>query len=235
MQCVILAAGKGTRMRPLTEHLPKPLVEVCNKPLLFHVFDALPENITGIVLVVSYKADMLRETIGSSYKGLSVHYVHQDDPSGGTGQALLLTKHYVQDHFLLMYADDIHGAQALRDAVQHESSLLVQTSDHPQDFGVVLRNEDGTLMRILEKPEEPPSNLVSVGGMVLLPDIYTYETALDHRIGEVLLTDMVNLYALNHPIHVVEQATWYPVGRPEDITAAESALCPEMIDKKVGV
>lgn len=227
MQCVIICAGKGTRMRPLTEHIPKPLIVVCSKPLLQHVVEALPEVIDEIVLVVGYLQEQIREHCGSEYLGKRVLYVEQENFSGGTGDALLCAKEVLKGRFLFMYADDIHGAEALQEAVTKEYAILATHSDDPEHFGVLVQNEDGTLQEIIEKPHNPPSNLINIGGFVLDTHIFEYSVSISQEHNELLVTDMFTQFAQDYPVQIVSQDVWIPVGKPEDIEKAEAQLCPE--------
>tara|TARA_B100000745_G_scaffold265982_1_gene191190 strand:- start:16 stop:702 length:687 start_codon:yes stop_codon:yes gene_type:complete len=227
MQCVIICAGKGTRMLPLTESTPKPLIEVCGKPILQHVVEALPEEVTELVLVVGYLQEQIRTHCGETYLGKKVTYVEQENFSGGTGDALLCAKGVLTDRFLFMYADDIHGAAALKEAVQHEHAILATHSESPEHFGVLIQNEDGTLQGIIEKPKDPPSNFINIGGFVLDTHIFEYTVAVSEEHGELLVTDMFTQYAQDYPVDVVPQDLWIPVGKPEDIEKAEVVLCPE--------
>ncbi len=225
MQCVILAAGKGTRMRPLTEHVPKPLIKVCGKPLLQHIVEALPKEIDEIILVVNYLEEQIRAYCGEEFCGRKVKYVTQANPAGGTGDALYCAKGLLHGRFLFMYADDIHGAKTLKDVVSYPYAMLAAYSEEPQHFGVLEINDDKTLKSIHEKPEIPPSNLINIGGMVLDTDIFNYK-AEPSPSGEVYITDMVTAFAKDHPVVVLEQYVWIPVGKPEDIALAEECLCP---------
>lgn len=225
MQCVILAAGKGTRMRPLTEHVPKPLIKVCGKPLLQHIVEALPKEIDEIILVVNYLEEQIRAYCGEEFCGRKVRYVTQANPAGGTGDALRCAESLLRGRFLFMYADDIHGAKTLKDVVSYPYAMLAAHSEEPQHFGVLELNNDRTLKSIHEKPEVPPSNLINIGGMVLDTDIFSYE-AKPSASGEVYITDMVTAFAKDHPVVVLEQYVWIPVGKPEDIILAEECLCP---------
>lgn len=227
MQCVILCAGKGTRMRPLTESTPKPLIEVCGKPLLQHVVESLPAEVDEIVLVVGYLQDQIRHECGDVYCGKKVVYVEQEDFAGGTGAALLCAREALHGRFMFMYADDIHGAEALAKAVQYEHAILTTTSDHPEDFGVLAQNDDGTLSGIIEKPKDPQSNYINIGGFVLDEHIFEYTVAVSEEHGELLVTDMFTQYAQDYPVQVVEQSLWIPVGKPQDVKVAEAKLCPE--------
>lgn len=227
MQCVILAAGKGTRMWPLTETTPKPLIEVCRKSILDHIIDALPEEIDEIILVTNYLEEQIFEHYGQEKDGRVFKYVTQDNPSGGTGAALMCAKDLIKGKFLFMYADDVHGPDALARVVTEEHAMLAMSSDTPEQFGVVVTNEDGTLSEIIEKPENPTSNLVNIGGFVITPDIFTYEAQPNEKSGEVYVTDMLTQYAKKHPVNVIEQDVWIPIGNPEQLERAEYLLCPK--------
>lgn len=226
MQCVILAAGKGTRMRPLTDTLAKPLIKVCGKTILDHIVESLPSEVDELVLVVGYREEQIRAHCGEVFHGRKVTYVTQEDYAGGTGDALMCAKDSVNGKFLFMYADDIHGADALQRVVQEEHAMLGMHSDTPERFGVLVQHEDGTLKEILEKPKEPPSNLVNIGGFVVDHSIFEYEVAVSEELGELLATDLLTAYAQDHPVKIIEQDTWLPIGYPEHIDAAEKVLCP---------
>ncbi len=226
MQCVILVAGEGTRMRPLTLDTPKPLIPVCGKPILEHIVEALPDSVDEIVLVVSYKHEMIREYCGGEFLGRKVTYVMQENPKGGTGDAVLHTKGSVSGKFMILNGDDIHGAEALQTIVAEEAGVLAIESSRPEQFGVLLLHPNGTLCTIVEKPEHPPTNLISTGGFVVTDDIFAYEPPIS-SLGEVLLPDMVTEYARTHSVAVVQQTLWLPLGRPEDIPVAEAVLCPK--------
>lgn len=224
MQCVILAAGVGTRMQPLTATTPKPLLEVAGIPILDHIIGALPEEVTELVIVTGYREEQIKAHCGNLFMGRPVAYVSQADPKAGTGDALFAAEPLLHDRFLVMYGDDIHGAAALKEAVQHERCFLVARSDHPEDFGVIELNKDGTLKGIIEKPADPPTDLVNIGGFILTPEVFTFTTPKSESIGEFLLTDNITAYAQEYPIEVVEQDLWLPIGRPEHIEEAERAL-----------
>ncbi len=212
-------------MLPLTQNTPKPLIKVCGKPVLQHIVEALPEEIDEIILVVNYLEEQIRAYCGSEFCGKRVLYVKQDDPAGGTGAALFEASPLLRGRFLFMYADDIHGAKALKEVISHPYGMLAAWSDEPHHFGVLELHSDGTLLAIHEKPDQPTSNLINIGGMVLDTGIFSYEAGRSAN-GEVYVTDMVTAFAKDHPVTVVEQYVWIPVGKPEDIIWAEECLCP---------
>jgi NDP-sugar pyrophosphorylase family protein len=222
MQCVILAAGKGTRLRPLTEDKPKQLVTVSGKPLIEYIVEALPSAIDELIIVIGYRGDMIREYCGNQFHGKKVTYVEQPIPEG-TARALWLCKDLLTGRFLFMFGDDIHGRADIARAVSYSRSMLAKTSDTPERFGVLVRNPDGTLFEIIEKPTHPPSNLVSTGVMVLDVHIFAFEPQAPVN-GEYYLTEVIERYAKEYPLAVVEEDFWIPIGYPEDIQKAEVLL-----------
>ena len=222
MQCIILAAGKGTRLRPLTEHTPKPLVKVASKTLLDHIVEAMPSAVDELIIVTGYLEAQIRDYCGQEFHGKKVTYVHQADQKG-TGHALWLCKDLIKGRFLFMFADDLHGSQDIARAASYTRSMLTLTTDTPERFGIVVRHPDGTLAEMIEKPEHPPSNLASTGVMVLDQHIFEFELKVEKN-GEFYLTDVIAEYAKQYPIAVVEQQLWIPIGYPEDIAKANAII-----------
>ena len=222
MQCVILAAGKGTRLKPLTDNCPKPLVKVSGKALLDHIVEALPTAVDELIIVVGYRGDMIREYCGANFHGRNVTYVEQVEQNG-TARALWLCKDLIRGRFLFLFADDIHGKADLARATSYVRSILVASVSQPEKFGIVVRNPDGTLGLMIEKPEHAPSNCASTGAMVLDDNIFKFEPQTPVK-GEYYLTEVIERYAKEYPIAVVEEHLWIPIGYPEDITRAETIL-----------
>lgn len=222
MQCVILAAGKGTRLRPLTNDTPKPLVPVNGKPLLDHIAGALPSAVDELIIVVGYLGEQIKTHCGDTYFGRRVTYIEQTEQKG-TGHALWLCKDHIKGRFLFMFADDLHGATDLARVTSYTRAMLTLCTDTPERFGIVVRNPDGTLAEFVEKPEHAPSNLASTGIFVLDEHIFDFEPKVETN-GEFYHTDMIREYAKQYPIAVVEQHMWLPIGYPEDVERAEQFL-----------
>ena len=210
-------------MRPLTETTPKPLVQVAGKTLLDHIVEALPSAIDDLIIVTGYLEDQIKAHCGEEFHGRKVTYVHQDEQKG-TAHALWLCQDLLQGRFLFMFADDLHGANDIARATSYTRSMLTLTTTTPERFGIVVRNPDGTLAEIVEKPEHPPSNLASTGVMVLDDHIFEFDPFAKETKGEYYLTDVIQEYAAQYPIAVVEQQLWIPVGYVEDIERAEKLL-----------
>jgi dTDP-glucose pyrophosphorylase len=224
MKAIIFAAGEGKRLHPLTLDKPKQLVKVLDKTLLEYVWEVLPDTINEVVLVVGYKKEMLRDFLGDEFLGKKVTYVEQYEPRG-TAHALKLCKSHLEheEKFLLMYADDLHGKEAIMKCMEHDAALLVSSVDDPRSFGVVVMRADGTIENIEEKPENPKSNLAVTGVYVLTSKIFDY-TAIDTKKGEYYLTDMIEGYIKDFPVQVITSDFWVPIAYPHDIERAEKIL-----------
>lgn len=219
MQAVILAAGKGTRMLPLTLTTPKPLVNVGGEPILSHIMRQLPKEVDEVVLVIGHLGQMIVDFYGDEFEGKRLVYVWQETATG-TADALNITRDYIKGTFLLLLGDDIVGRESLEEALTHDLSILAYEHHEPERFGVVLTDEDGNLKEIIEKPEVPPSNLINTGSMVLDRRIFELikPAPADH---ENWLTWYVTDLARERPMKVIRQKHWCPVGRVEDIEGAE--------------
>ena len=228
MKCVILAAGEGKRMRPLTLATPKPLLAVAGRPILEHIVGVIPGEITELIMVIGYRGDQIQDFCGTNFLGRKVRYVWQGEKLG-TGLALKLCQSLVgNERFLLVYADDLYGAGGMAACLSHPRSLLVTEHPEPQRFGVVTLHPDGTVASIVEKPEQPSSNLVSTGAMVLDEHIFRYQPEL-HSNGEYYLTSMIDQMIQNVPVMAVKATRWFPIGTPEDLAAAENFLGAESV------
>lgn len=223
MQCVIVCAGKGTRMNPLTDTCPKPLIRVGGKPILEHIVEALPPEIDELILIVGYLKEQIIAYCGEMYHGKKVVYREQQNHAGGTGDALLCARDAIHGKFLFMYGDDIHGSDTLARAVRSDYAILSAHSATPERYGVLVSNADGTLRAILEKPKDPPSDLINIGGFVIDESIFEYTVPVSAS-GELYVTDMLTQFAEHQPVQIFEQSLWIPIGYPEDIGKAEAIL-----------
>jgi len=222
MQAVILAGGKGVRMRPLTDTLPKPLVPLWGRTLLDHVLERLPVGVTEIVVVVKYRGAQIRAHVGDVYRGVPVVYVEQGEPDG-TGGALAAARGVLRERFLVVNADDLHERAALEELCTYPYALLAAESDTPERFGVLSVREDGILLTVEEKPAEPASNLVNTGAMVLDHRVFAYHAPL---VGvELRLTDLVMQLAADVPVRVVRQRKWCSVGTLEELEQVNGEVC----------
>lgn len=224
MKAVILAAGKGMRLRPLTLNKPKCMVEIAGKPILEHIFDFLPDSIDEAILIVGYESEKIKSYLGKKFRGKKINYVTQDIASG-TAHALQLACPFLdpEQKFLLIYADDLHDKKSIERCVKHPRGLLVYESPNPQNFGVIITDKNQKIVEIEEKPEKPKSNLVAAGIYVLDNHIFEYE-AEQRKNGEYCLTTMIQKMIKDYDVVAEKTSFWLPVGFPEDINKAEEFL-----------
>lgn len=223
MQAVILAGGLGKRLRPITEEVPKPLVPVCGRPVVEYTLKNLPSEITEVIFVIGYKGEMIKQLYGDSAFGKKVSYVVQEQQLG-TGHAVKCAAAVINRPFLLLYGDDIYGATGLQKLVQREWALLARRVEHPERFGVLKLNKDGTVSDMVEKPKEFISDLSWVGAAKLQPEFMQIETPLSPR-GEYEVTDMVNVLIRQGKKFYPELTDlWLPANTHEEVAEAEKYL-----------
>jgi glucose-1-phosphate thymidylyltransferase len=234
MKAVILAAGEGTRLRPLTEDKPKALVEINGGPILSHCFDQLAElGADEFVVVVGYLKQRIIDYYDDEYDGVPITYTHQREQNG-LAHALLTAEEHVDDDFLLMLGDNVFQAN-LADVVrrQHEqrtdAAFLVEEVPHEEAsrYGVCATNEYGEITDVVEKPDDPPSNLVMTGFYAFSPAIFhACHLVQPSDRGEYELSDAVDLLIESgRTIDAIRMDGWrVDVGYPEDRDHAEELL-----------
>lgn len=229
MHAVILAAGKGTRLRPITDTLPKPLVDVCGKPLICHILDALPRNITNITIVVGYLGEQVQARVGKTYQGMSVKYVEQESLNG-TGGALELLRRTIAEATLVVNADDIYAVHDLARLTQFPLAVLARRTNDTVANPFEVSNEH------LLKGFLPKQGIVSGEtywqncGAYMIDPRYFLEPAVEIPVrGSVEISAPHTLTALarHEKVHVVEATEWLPVGTPEELAHARSTMCNE--------
>ncbi len=234
MQAVVLAAGKGTRLRPLTDDKPKGLVEVAGKPILTHCFDNLIElGADELYVVVGYEKEQIIGFFGDSYRDVPITYTHQREQLG-LAHALLTVEEHITDDFMLILGDNIFQAN-LGDVINRQfedradAAFLVEEVpwEEASRYGVCDTNEYGEIIEVIEKPEEPPTNLVMTG-------FYTFTPAIFHAChlvqpsnrGEFELSEAIDLLIHSgRTIDAIRMEGWrIDVGYPEDRDEAERRL-----------
>lgn len=210
-------------MRPLTEKIPKPMIKILGRPLLHHIFDALPDEVDEVILVVGYLGDQIEKYFGKRFGRFKIKYVRQKEKLG-TGHALHLCKKFLgKNRFMMLYADDLQSKKDLTALLNHPLALLVRRVKDPRRFGVVETDKKGKILEIVEKPEQPTSNLVSTGVKVLDHRIFKYPL-VQHPNGEYYTTYPLAQLAKEHEMKAVKASFWLPIGYPEDLKKAEKVL-----------
>ncbi|MFC1686859.1 sugar phosphate nucleotidyltransferase [Nanoarchaeota archaeon] len=225
MQAVILAAGKGMRMRPLTLEKPKPLIEIAGKSILEHNLDQLVGLVEEVIIIIGYKKEMIIEKFGDNYKDTKITYVVQEEQLG-TGHALLQAEEKVTDKFLMLNGDDLYSKKDMKNLIKHDNAVLLQRKEGDvSDFGVVVVKE-GKVVDIVEKPKEFVSDLINTQMFCFTKEVFSILKNLKKsERGEYEVTDAVKELAKQGKMHYEEISDyWIPVGQPKDIDEATRNL-----------
>ncbi|EMA44822.1 glucose-1-phosphate thymidylyltransferase [Halococcus saccharolyticus] len=239
MKGLILSGGQGTRLRPITHTGPKQLVPVANKPILEYAIEDLRE--VGITEIGVVLGNLGREAIqsflgdGSAF-GVDITYIVQGNPLG-LAHAAGCARDFVGDEDFVMYLGDNILKQGIDELVSsfrqsdHAAGIALQHVDNPQQFGVADVTADGRVVRLVEKPDEPPSDLALIGIYVFSPAIFdVIERLSPSWRGELEITDAIQaLLDGGHTIdsHVVG-GWWKDTGKPEDVLEANRLVLEDV-------
>jgi len=247
VKAVILAAGEGVRLQPITLTRPKHLIKVGGKPILEHCLNVLKASgIKEALIVVHYMADAIRDYFGDGEKfGLKIEYVEQKGLLG-TGNAVGVVEPYVKDDFLMVYGDLLFTVEALEKVLslhgeeKPAATVAVVPVEKPEDYGVVELEDGKYVKRLIEKPshEEAPTNLANAGICVFSTEIFekVKETSASTR-GEWEITDALSLLIREKkPVEAVEisREDWIDIGRPWDLFEANRWTLVRMKHKVFG-
>jgi len=240
MKAVILAAGEGKRMYPLTDTRPKVMLPVANKPIVEHLLVEIREaGIQEILFVVGHHSEKIREYFQDGTKwGVRVTYATQKRQMG-TADAVRQVSWWVDGQFLLANGDVLLGREDMAKLVRRsESAMVLKPMDDTSGLGVVETHES-QIVRIHEKAEKPPTNLVNTGIYMLTPDIFSAigDTGLSRR-GEYELTDSLQLLIdRGVPLHAQTAETWHNFTYPWDLLEANRTLLenpsPDILERDV--
>ena len=234
MDSVVLAAGEGTRMRPLTADKPKGLVEVAGTPLLTHCFDTLLSvGVDRFVVVVGYRGDDIVSYYGDQYRDTPITYVRQDEQLG-LAHALEQASSAVDGTFVMLNGDNVCRANVGDALDRHRSSdatatLLVEDVSRAEarSTGVVTTDDEGQVTGLVEKPSDPPSTLVTRGFFIFEPAVcHACALTRPSERGEYELPSAIDLLlSAGHRVEAVELDGWcHNVNEPSDIETVERRL-----------
>lgn len=229
MKAVILAGGQGTRLRPLTETCPKPLLPVANVPMIRRIVDKLPEDVDEVLLAVNYKLEMLREYFAKHDVGRTVTVVEEKEPMGTAGAIKNVERHL--DGPFFVFNGDVLDSLDLVDFRRFHASrkaagtLALWNVSDPRHFGVVEMKGD-RIVRFVEKPatrEEAPSTLANAGTYLLELEVLDLikpdtPTSIERETFPALLASGAALHG--YPF----EGFWVDCGRPETYLKANESL-----------
>ncbi len=226
MQAVILAAGKGTRMRELTKFTPKPLLSVSGKSLLEHKFETLPDEIKEIVLIVGYEAQKIKDTFQHRWKDRHITYIHQDTLDGTAG-ALWRARETLCNRFLVMMGDDLYSKEDQCTALACDTwgVGVMRVKDMRAGGSMVI--EEDEVRDIQEGAHTGTEGNMCTGLYVL--DMRIFENALipksagssEYGLPQTILSASKEKHI---PLRALFATRWFQVSSPEDLMSAETWL-----------
>ncbi|HEY0321022.1 MAG TPA: NDP-sugar synthase [Pyrinomonadaceae bacterium] len=232
MQALILAGGKGTRLRPLTVYTPKPIVPICNRPFLLYQIDTLRRaGIKDITLSLSYQPHKIEQLLGDgSDYGVNLKYTVEPQPMGTAG-AYKYAEDLIREPTVVFNGDiltDLDLKAVIREHNQRgaTATIVLTPVDNPTAYGLVETEEDGSVRRFLEKPkaDEITVNTINAGTYILEPKVLDYIPAgenhsFEYGLFPALLERKENFFA-----HIPQRTYWIDIGTPERYLRAHMDL-----------
>jgi len=228
MKCVILAAGEGKRMHPLTYTRPKVMLPIANKPFLeWNLLNAIDAGIKDFVFAVGYKSEMVRNYFGNGEKwNINIEYINQGKALG-TAHAIGMVEKFVDD-FIVLCGDTIFGKNDIKNIAQKENSMGLLEVENPDDYGIV-EIKGKNVVKIYEKMDEPFSNVINAGIYHFNKKIFYYIKKTDKSPrGEYEITDSINLFVKEQTIRGIFLKEWQDAVYPWHLLDANEEILKKM-------
>ncbi|MFA5962221.1 MAG: nucleotidyltransferase family protein [Parcubacteria group bacterium] len=224
MQAVILAAGRGKRMKKLTDEIPKPMLKLKGKPILEHKINMLPKEIKEIVFIIGYAGDYIIRHFKRYFAGRRIIYVYQDKMNG-TGGALHLARSVLKDKFLVIMGDDLYHKKDLKRMLRHDLAILGYEVEDVSKCGIIKTNKNGRMIDVIENPLRSKDKLANAGAYVLNKKFFDYDL-IPKKAGDIEfgLPQTLAVMARDYDVKVEKATAWHAIGSPDDLKAAEKVL-----------
>lgn len=223
MQAIILAAGMGTRMRPLTTHVPKPMVRINGKNFIERTIDLLPQDVDEIILVVSYLKEQIMNHFGDSFGGRRIRYVEQSELKG-TGDAVTRCKDLITGRFIVLMGDGVYCKEDIDAMIAAPgNALMVREITGPIAGGKVLTDEQGNL-RSIEEGTHDGTVLLNAGMCTLTPDFFSYPLVAIKNGAEFGLPQTILTMCSDHPVTLVRSTRWMQAENIDDVAIVKQLI-----------
>lgn len=225
MKVIILAGGKGNRLMPITENLPKPLIKIGDIPIIDRIFKSLPDEITEVIIIVDHLKEKIKSHVGNSFYNYPVTFIDQVSARGTFG-ALLSARDFLSNNerFLVINGDDIHNKEELTKHLQHNRSFGIQKMNMPNYYSIHLAAQNLVEGFYVQNDDEKKNGaLIANGAYVIDTHIFEHPGVilLD---GEKGLPQTILAQKDQFPIVGVESCEWIPINSFKDIEKAEKKL-----------
>jgi UDP-N-acetylglucosamine diphosphorylase / glucose-1-phosphate thymidylyltransferase / UDP-N-acetylgalactosamine diphosphorylase / glucosamine-1-phosphate N-acetyltransferase / galactosamine-1-phosphate N-acetyltransferase len=222
MQAVILAAGRGTRLRPLTYDVPKPMLRVAGKNLIEHNISELPDDVDELVLVVGYLSPQIINHFGNEFSGRRVKYIKQNKLLG-TGHALHACRTILKDRFLVFMGDNIYSRADMAKCLQNDHCLLAEEVRGKFSGGRIKLDSAGHLDDIVEGVHKN-GGLFNTGLYVLTPKFFEYDLVKLADKDEYGLPQTMVRMSRDYPVKIEKVNWWLQITDLADLKRAEKIL-----------
>lgn len=241
MKGLILSGGYGTRLRPLTYSQQKQLIPVANKPVLFYAIeDIIESGIKDIGIIVGPNKEQVIETVKSKDWDANIEFIYQSEPRG-LSHAIIVAEEFLNKEPFVMYLGDNLLKEGIIEHVNNfmrsdiEASILLTEVPNPQEFGIAKLNDKNEIVKLIEKPKEPPSNFAVIGIYLFRPAIFQAVKEINPSWRNQLeIVDAIQ-WLIDHGYKVKSsfvKGWWKDTGKPEDIIHANRLILDEINEIK---